>query len=290
MRLLVAVEETGSVKAGGAVLGLGQPAASARIREFEARWKLTLLTRSPRGSSFTDDGRAVVLWARSTLCSVDVMRSAVAALSSQRRSELCIAASLTVADYLLPSWLGNLHTQMPHIQPTLQVVNSTAVLDLVRSQRVDIGFIESGETPDSLAIRTVGTDRVIVAVRPDHRWARQAGPVSAEQLAAEHWVLREAGSGTRRTFELALGRSVTTSLEVSSTAALVGAALAGMGPAVVSERAVGRELRLGKLVEIPTTLLLTRKLTAAWHPERRLTDAAACLISLSARAPAVHAL
>lgn len=60
LRLLVGVAERGSLSAAAAERGMSQPAASARIKEFEARWRLAVVRRSPRGSRLTTDGEAVV--------------------------------------------------------------------------------------------------------------------------------------------------------------------------------------------------------------------------------------
>lgn len=285
LRLLVAIAELGSLSAAATHLSMGQPAASARVRAFEARWRLTVLRRSARGSSFTTDGQAVVTWARATLQSVDAMRAAVSALSDDRRTGVSIAASLTNAECLLPAWLGELHRRWPRLHPTLKVVNSTRVVELVRAQTVDVGFIEVDDRPDDLGSRTIGRDEIVVVVAPGHPWAtaRAGAPLAPDELAAAGWVLREEGSGTRETIERAVGSRLEPTLEASSTATLLGAALAGVGPAAVSSRAVRSDLDAGRLVSVPTTLDLGRPLTAVWHPDRRRSDVVAALLELAER-------
>ena len=66
LRLVVAVDDTGSLSAAARDRGLSQPSASARVRAFEARWQLTLLDRTPRGSRLTNDGQAVVAFTNRT--------------------------------------------------------------------------------------------------------------------------------------------------------------------------------------------------------------------------------
>src|SRR5262245_34635408 len=109
LRLLVAVEDAGSVTAAARAVGISQPAATSRIKAFEARWRLAVVKRSPRGSTMTTDGRAVVSWARAVLHATDQMRAGLAALSSDWAAEVSVAASLTVAEFILPRWLGKLH-------------------------------------------------------------------------------------------------------------------------------------------------------------------------------------
>lgn len=284
LRLLVALDERGSINAAASALGLTQPAASARVRAFETRWRLAVVQRSARGSSLTTDGHAVVSWARPVLHHLDTMRESLAAMSTERGGEVAIAASLTVAEFLLPRWIAELRARRPDVQPRLQVVNSARVAALVRSGAVDVGFIETAVRPTDLQTRTIGHDRLVVVVAPGDPWARRRTPVDAEALADRAWVMREPGSGTRSTFETAVRREVAVALEASSTTALIGAALAGIGPAVVPARAVVAELETGRLVQVPVDLDLRRPLTAVWRPHERLPDAVGELVLVAVEA------
>ncbi|HET6563448.1 MAG TPA: LysR family transcriptional regulator [Marmoricola sp.] len=284
LRLVVAVAESGSLNAAARVHGISQPAASARVKEFEARWRVALLHRTPRGSKLTSDGEAVVAWARTLLHAADTMAAAVQALASQRQAGVVVAASLTIAEQVLPRWVGELHVSHPGIQPVLRVVNSQSVAEEVRAGNVDIGFIESSLLPVGMARATVGHDRLEVVVSPDHPWARRSTPLTIHELDAARWVLRESGSGTRTTFEAALRRQPDIAFEGSSTAALVGAAVAGVGPAVVSALAVRAELETGRLRAVPTELDLRRPLTAVWRNGERLNEGASLLLAIATRA------
>ncbi|HEY1134811.1 MAG TPA: LysR substrate-binding domain-containing protein, partial [Nocardioides sp.] len=184
LRILVAVQETGSVSAAARRSGISQPAATARLKEFEARWRLAVVRRSTRGSTLTTDGEAVVAWARTVLHATDQMRAGLEALSVDRASALTVAASLTVAEFVLPRWLGELHAAHPEVRPRLQVVNSDRVADLVRAGEADVGFIETAARPTDLARRAVGSDRLLVVVDPRHPWARRRSAVPTAELRA----------------------------------------------------------------------------------------------------------
>ena len=192
-----------------------------------------------------------------------------------------IAASLTVAGFFVPAWLSELRTRRPDAAPHLDVVNSTNVIDRVRRGEADLGFIETADLPTDLATRRVGIDALAVVAAPGHRWAETERPVTAADLAAEPLVLREPGSGTRRTFDATLGMTPTVALEAGSTASLIGAAQAGIGPAVVSRRAVRGHLDRGELVEIATDLDLRRPLTVLWSWDRRLSATAEALLLIA---------
>lgn len=281
LRLLVELADSESLTAAAQSRGVTQPAASARLREFEARWRVTVANRSPRGTALTNDGLAIVSWARSVLHEADLMRTALASLSHERHAELEVAASLTIAEFILPRWLGELRSRSTLVRPKLHVVNSERVAELVRTRTVDLGFIESAGVPRNLGHTVVGSDQLAVVVEPGHPWARRSTPVPRTDLLKEAWVLREVGSGTRSTFEGALRSEPQVALEADSTTAMLGAARAGVGPAVVSRRAVVSELETGRLVEVPHDLDLWRPLNAIWLRDRRYPAAAEALLRIA---------
>lgn len=280
-RLLVALQDRGSIGAAAREVGVSQPAASKRIREFEARWRLELVSRSARGSELTDDGEAVVAWARRVLLEVDVMRAGLAALTTERGAELTVAASLTVAEFMLPLWMAELRMREPDVHPQLRVVNSEQVAMMVRAGEVDVGFIETAQVPRDLHVTALGRDRLAIVVPPDQPWARRSTPLSHAALLNMEYVLREPGSGTRDTFERALRAVPRVAFEAGSTAALVGATLAGLGPAVVSARAVSTYLDTGMLVEVRHALDLWRPISAVRLPQRRFVAQAEELVRIA---------
>ncbi len=286
LRLVVLLETEGSLGAAARHLGVSQPAASATLRQFEARWRLRVAERSPRGTVLTEQGMTVAAWGRDLLHRVDVVRDGLEALGRDRAAtaaELGVAASLTIAEFVLPRWIGELRTSMPQVRVRLEVVNSHQVDELVRSGRSRLGFVETHRVPTDLSRAVVGHDRLVLVVTPQHPWARRSVPLTTEQVAEERFVVREQGSGTRDTFERALGRVPQVAMEAASTTAMVGAVLAGLGPAVVSPHAVRGLLDRGQLVEVRHDLDLDRPFTAIWQPGAEHDPDVAELLAISRR-------
>jgi DNA-binding transcriptional LysR family regulator len=284
LRLLVQVAELGSVGKAARAVGIAQPSATKRLAALERRARLPLLVRTPQGSVLTDDGKLVVAWAVTLLAAADEFRTSLSALRADRAATLRIAASMTIAEALLPRWLSLLRAQEPSVHVGLTVTNSAEVARLVlKATDTDVGFVEGPGVLDGLASRVVGTDELIVVVTPAHPWARRRRPLTAPELAATPLVVREAGSGTRETLDRVLARHdpVTPQLALGSNAAVKGAAVAGIAPAVLSRHAVEAELTAGTLVPIGVAdLRLERRLRAVWPKGRRLTGPAAALLQV----------
>ncbi|OLF11658.1 LysR family transcriptional regulator [Actinophytocola xinjiangensis] len=286
LRLLVHVAELGSVGRAARAMGIAQPSATKRLAALERRTGVPLLVRGPQGSTLTADGKLVVAWAATLLAAVGEFTESVSALRSSRSATLRIASSLTIAEALLPRWLSELRVAEPEVHVGLTVTNSTEVARLVLSDdEWDLGFVEGPTLTEGLASKVVGEDRLIVVVAPGHPWSRRRRPVLPAELAATPLVVRETGSGTRETLDRLLRAHdpVTPQLALGSNAAVTGAAVAGIAPAVLSRHAVETTLAAGSLVEVPVAdLRLERRLRAVWPKGRRLSGPAATLLTIIA--------
>ncbi|EHN74794.1 LysR family, partial [Streptomyces coelicoflavus ZG0656] len=164
LRLLVLVGELGSLGKAAAELGIAQPSASKRVATLERRLGLALIERTRRGSTLTTDGQAVAGRSQRVLDELAALMADVEAQRGRLNGTLRVAASMTVAEYLVPPWIGELCQEHPHLHVGLQVTNSEQVPELLRSGAVEIGFIESPHVPRDLTCKTVATDRLIVVV------------------------------------------------------------------------------------------------------------------------------
>jgi DNA-binding transcriptional LysR family regulator len=287
--LLLSVARLGSLGLAAAEHGISQPAASTRIRRLERQLGVSLIERSPRGSRLTPDGELVAGWAHAAVDAAAALDAGVTSLRARADAVLRVAASMTVAEYLLPGWLTVLRTRDPATAVALTAGNSAEVAAAVLRDDADLGFVEGPGLPTGLESQPVGTDRLTVVVPPGHRWERRRSGITAAELAAEPLVAREAGSGTRRYFEEALRTlggidRVPPVAELSSTTAIKSAVASGIGPAVLSSLAVAPELAAGTLRAVRVTDLdLGRTLRAVWAGGRQLTGPAADLRAIAAR-------
>lgn len=300
IQLLVTVSETGSLSAAGRELGVSQQAVSARMRSLETIVGSDLIVRTARGSTLTPAGRVVAGWAADVLAAAERMEAGIASLRAENLRQLDVAASLTIAEYLLPRWLVALRTRQETTgqvvtQVGLTATNSDTVVEMVRSGAVPLGFIETSALPTGLTVHAIGYDELQVAAAPEHPWARLRTPVTAQVLAEAALVIREPGSGTRQTLEQILASVGAETVaeprvELSSTAAVRTAIVAGTAPGVLSSLAIADDLVLGRLVTVPTVgIPLVRQLSAVWRsgpnppagPAQDLVSIAAALPGLT---------
>jgi DNA-binding transcriptional LysR family regulator len=277
LEIFLAVARTGSFGAAAREFGLTQQAVSARMASIEAQTGVVLVVRTPRGSQLTPAGVVVAEWADRLLDVAHLVDAGLASMRSERRTRLKVVASLTIAEHLMPRWLVSMQAAARRRGATAPEVIMTATssdhaIAAVRDGTADLGFIETPHVPGELRSRVIGHDELVVIVAPDHKWARRARSLSASDLIQTPLVTREAGSGTRDSLTEALRHTLGDSmeqahpvLELSSSAAVRAAVLAGAGPAVMSRLAVADDVAAGRLrtVSVPE-LNLKRELNAIW--------------------------
>lgn len=277
LEIFLAIARTGSFGAAAREFALTQQAVSARMASIEAQTGVVLFVRTPRGSQLTPAGVVLADWADRLLDEAHHVDIGLASMRSERRTRLKVVASLTVAEQLMPRWLVSMRAAASRRGATVPEVvmtatNSDHAIAAVRDGAADLGFIETPYVPGGLRSLVIAHDELVVIVPPEHKWARRARSLSASELSQTPLVTREAGSGTRDSLTAALRHTVGDSvqesqpvLELSSSAAVRAAVLAGAGPAVLSRLAVADDLAAGRLHIVPIPELnLKRELKAIW--------------------------
>lgn len=261
LRAFLAVAEYGGVQAAARVLRLSQPALSTRIRRLEETLGNAVFDRSAQGMALTEAGRRLLPVARRLAA---VMQEALEAVDpgavDRARLSLRLGASTSLANFVLPSLIGEFAKERRLEGLDLRVGNTDEVLSWVRGGRVALGAVEGLKRAAGLHLEPFAQDEIVPVYAPDAvekdlglaiEKATRAGEIARLPI-----LWRELGSGTRRVIE---GRfkelgvselSVNTEYTLGGTIALRGAALAGLGIAFLPRRAVGQELTLGSLREI----------------------------------------
>jgi DNA-binding transcriptional LysR family regulator len=291
--LLGTVAERGCVGRAAEAHLISQPSASARLARLERQFGVELLVRTHRGTTLTPAGEAVVAWAHGVIDAAGALADGIASLRAGQQARLRVAASLTIAEFLLPSWLLTLRRRHPDTDISASVTNSAEVSAIVRAGRADLGFVESPDVPHDLTRRKIGDDRLALVVAARYPLAARADDhLRAIDLVEQPLLVREVGSGTRTTFlhalRDALGATPTRphATDLGSTSTILATVRAGGGVGVVSARATAAAVASGELVELSIDDLdLHRPLHALWQG-RRPSPLAAELLAIAERTSA----
>ncbi len=237
-------------------LHMTQPAVTFQVRQLEEYFNTRLFDRTHNKVSLTPAGTKVYEFADRIFDLYDEMENSVRELTGEISGALTIGASTTIAEYMLPTLLGQFKANYPEVNLRLKVSNSDGIVSMVEHNVIDLGVVEAPVSNKNLIVELCHDDQLVVVAPPNHELTKHEGPVKAEALKSYPFISREEGSGTREVIMEFLrnnGVSYTDMnfcLELGSPEALKGAVEAGMGISILSRSTIAKELKLNTLVEI----------------------------------------
>ncbi|MCA9589285.1 MAG: LysR family transcriptional regulator [Myxococcales bacterium] len=208
-----------------------QPALTAAIQRLEGELGARLFVRGRGGCTLTAAGEALLPRARAALAAVEDGRRAVAEVSGLTAGSVRVGAGATVCSYYLPAVLARFRAAYPGVQILVREAPHEAILAEVDAGELDLGIVG----------RSVGElwrmDALVVV----------AAPGTPTEDAP--FVTFPKGSTTRALLDRHFP-DARVAMELGGIAAVKGNVRAGVGVALVSERAVERDLASGQLVDV----------------------------------------
>jgi DNA-binding transcriptional LysR family regulator len=243
LKTLVAVAETLSFTRAAARLGLSQPTVSQHIRKLETAAGRILVARDTREVRLTDNGDAMLGFARSILAAHDQASSYFT--GSAMRGRLRFGSADDLALTQLPQILRDFRQLYPQINLELTVNQSGALARRLQAGQLDLVFIK--QEPGIGVGRLVRRDRMVWV---GHR------TLSLEPGPHVPLIAYQAPSLSRTVAISALesaGRTWRITCNVREINGVLAAARAGIGIAAFPQSLIPSDLsELSPALELPT--------------------------------------
>lgn len=236
-------------------LHMTQPAVTFQVRQLEEYFNTRLFDRTHNRISLTDVGERVFEYAEKIFEQYSEMENAVKEMTGDVSGILVLGASTTIAEYMLPTLLGDFKDQHPEVRIRLQVSNTDGIVAMVEDNIIDLGVVEAPVQNKSLAVELCNMDQLVAVVPPEHRFAQKQA-ITPKELFTEPYICREEGSGTRDVITEYLDAQkvamcdLNVIMELGSPESIKGAVEAGMGVTILSKATLHKELELGTLTAI----------------------------------------
>ncbi|HET9919355.1 MAG TPA: LysR family transcriptional regulator [Ktedonobacteraceae bacterium] len=233
-------------------LHFSQPAVSAQVRQLEESLGVKLFDQIGRRTHLTQAGEELYRYSQKIFSVIEETMDTMEALRSPHYGRLSVGADTTVGTYVIPSLLGKFHQSYPEVEITLDVVNRAALVDALVSNRIDLAVVGTVPNDISVVIEPFKPNELVLIAAPTHRLAGLENVPFAE-LAREHFLLREVGSGTRAALEALFQEEnlpLQVSMQMGNNSAIKQSVSAGLGIALISRVALDMELETHRLVII----------------------------------------
>lgn len=229
-------------------LHLTQPAVSMQIRQIEENTQLPVIEQVGRRIKLTDAGEAMLHCARAVARQLADTEQTLAELKGLELGQLAVAVATTV-NYFTTRLLAVFSKRYPGIHISLEVTNRESLLELLDANKTDIVLMGKPPAHADLEAAAFMDNPLVIIAPPDHPLI-DVRHIALEDLAAETFLLREQGSGTRIAMERYFaerGVTVTSRMEMNSNEAIKQGVEAGLGLGIVSIHTTGLELSNGLL-------------------------------------------
>jgi LysR family transcriptional regulator for metE and metH len=236
LRVALALASEGSTSGAGAVLHLTQSAVSRALLLAEEKLGILLFERSARGLVPTSAGEVLIAGAGPLLAEL-------AELEESTRAPVPLAAPLRLvcecytAYRWLPSALTRLRARLPRFEVELAIEHTADPVGALVAGDIDVALLTTAPVRADIREKPLFSDEIVFVLAPTHPLAAHAF-ITPEDLRQTPLITSNTPPAERRWFaRRVFGRSrpKLQYLSLPLTEAIVDAARAGMGVAILSE-------------------------------------------------------
>ncbi|WBS03910.1 LysR family transcriptional regulator [Pseudoduganella sp. SL102] len=247
LRTFVEVADAGGISPAALRLGVAKSIVSRRLARLEADLGIQLLSRTTRGAALTEAGATFRDYAARVCAEIDLAKETIVP-AGELRGRLRIAAPLTFG----PTHFAPVLAEMARRHPQLQIHTcySDHVVNLITEGydcAIRVGYLQDS----NLIARCVGPVHGATVASPEYIRAHGA-PSTPEELL-DHEALMQ---GTEAWYFMDGDKTITVRpqgrFKADNGAALVAAAVAGLGIGWLPDILIQEHLRTGALVAVMT--------------------------------------
>ncbi len=174
------------------VLHVSQPSVTKAIKALEAELSLTLIDRSQKHVTLTEEGRAFLIHAQRIMKELEETRQDMLRFRRESRGTIHFGIPPMVEAYLFPDLFVRFRAAFPDISLDVQeYADSQEVLERAELGELDFGIVLTEPLPPSDHSLLIMKDRMSLCLAKNHRYADRES-LSFEDLAEEKFILQHA--------------------------------------------------------------------------------------------------
>lgn len=248
LRAVIAVADSRSLTRAADQLGLTIPAVHAQLAGLETAVGGSVFDRAD-GFACSDEGLIILAAARRIEVALNRAQAEIEALRRGEAGRVTLGV-VSTGKYFAPSLVRMLMDAVPSAEIALKIGNREATIEGLASGALDLAIM--GRPPREPVVDAIplGPHPHGIVLPRGHRLEGRHG-ITAEDLASETFISREAGSGTRILMTRYLDRIGEgfeyQTVDMDSNETIKQAVIAGLGIAFLSLHTAVEELRSGRL-------------------------------------------
>jgi DNA-binding transcriptional LysR family regulator len=234
-------------------LFITQPAVTYQVKSFEEYCELKLFKKKGRQMYLTHEGKTLFDYAQRIFQYEKEIENAIDGMRELKRGVLRLGTTKAYARYFMPLMITSFRQKFPNVKIQLNEGSSADMIYSLADFKTDVAVIAKAIDHPEVNFFPFSREEMALIVAPGCHLAGQK-EVSIKDLAAEPFIMKENGSGTRKLVEdLFLKAKCTPNIlmETSNTEFIKQLVNRAEGISFLVREAVAAELQDKKLVEVP---------------------------------------
>ncbi|WP_106497472.1 LysR family transcriptional regulator [Lentibacillus sp. Marseille-P4043] len=233
-----------------------QPAVTFQIRQLEKELGNKLFIKSGRNIALTELGRLFYIEAKEIIAQYNKSINTINRFQQGYYKTIRVAISALLADTILPSILRQYTERYPHVELSIQVLESEQISNVVFSGEVDIGL---SCLPGLSTVNSVKFYEEPVSLVCSHDgYDAETGPIiDARGLLEGHIIFSDNHPAYWGSIKEQLKASVNTYklMKVNQSHITKRFVLEGIGVSFLPKSIINREMMEGRLLEVPVPFM-----------------------------------
>lgn len=243
LKVFQAAIKSGGFTRAGEQLHLSQSTVSQHIKLLEEELGCSLFLRVGKRVLVTEAGNVLLQYAERIFRDVRNAEMAVREMNSLKRGTVRIGVGPTTLTYRLPPILRDYARRLPQIELIVIAGTTEFLLDLIRSQHLDLAIVMSTAPQPGLRSTPLGREELVFVLNGKHPLARRR-TLQPSDLAGLRFILFERRTAMQNLIEgyfESLGVTPRIAMEVEDNEAIKSLVRAGLGASVLPLCALAQE-------------------------------------------------
>ncbi len=273
LRIFASVYRNRSFSKASEQLYISQPTISEHIKNLESELGCPLFDRLGRKIEPTGEADIIFPRALQLIEDLEKIHELVVKNSQRVKGKILIGASTIPGNYMLPIMAAQFRALYPDVFFEIVIADSRKITDMLINHDFFMGIIGASMENKILNYTPCLDDELVFAGDPRF-FNGVENDISL--LYTSPFLLREEGSGTRKTMENFLG-AMDINISKMNIVAVLGSTdsvkqslKAGLGTSILSSRAIAEELQSGALKQMKLGDGMKRSFFIATHKKRTL--------------------
>lgn len=201
LRLLIALDEQGSLHRAAEYVAISQPGATKSLQEIEATFGTELFVRTNQGLEPNDLGRCVIRYARLIHSDLAHLREELLGIVKGQGGRISVGIIMGAVPMLMRA-LTRLRRKQPDLSIEIVEDTSARLLTLIDQGRLDLAVCRSSvsQRPHGYDCLNLYREQVVVVSSPNHSLAA-AQSLTLHDLKDSPWVVFPANMPMRSLLE-----------------------------------------------------------------------------------------